>query len=133
VGASDDPERMSEIQAAIEQVRCRAVHSIKGSLSDFFRDVYENYTEYRWQPFSFVGRCLVSARNQSAPWKFYDWTDSVGDLWRYRGCIGHRPAVRGQPTAKGLDLKKGGTMNLLYALAGKVALRFATSRATASP
>jgi len=39
VSASDDLEHMSGIQAAIEQVQCRAIHSVKGLLSDFFRDV----------------------------------------------------------------------------------------------
>jgi len=65
---------------------------------------HENFAEYRRQPSSLVGRCLVPAGNQSASWKFHDWTDSVGSLWRYRGCFGHHPIVRGQPTAKRLDV-----------------------------
>src|SRR5882757_8771398 len=75
---------------------------------------YENCTEYRWQHFSFVGRCLVPARNQFAPWKFHDWTDSVGGLWRYRGCIGHCSTARSQSTAKRPSMsKKEKTMNLV--------------------
>jgi hypothetical protein len=49
----------------------------------------EDHIEYRCCSLPSSGYHLVLARDQCAPWKFHDRTDSVGGLWRHRHCSRH--------------------------------------------